>query len=136
MAGIINSNSNNPLRGMFGLTEEQQIYVILGVFGGITLFAMIMTGVAYAKSKKLAEYEEDYDEEERDEDSDFYKMNQYYMETQANDWNKTPETENDRSSEMLEEASIKDTVKDATEGIRKTNGYRRMARGRRSYGKH
>ena len=136
MAGIINSNSNNPLRGMFGLTEEQQIYVILGVFGGITLFAMIMTGVAYAKSKKLAEYEEDYDEEERDEDSDFYKMNQYYMETQANDWNKTPETENDRSSEMLEEASIKDTVKDDTEGIRKTNGYRRMARGRRSYGKH
>ena len=136
MAGIINSNSNNPLRGMFGLTEEQQIYVILGVFGGITLFAMIMTGVAYAKSKRLAEYEEDYDEEERDEDSDFYKMNQYYMETQANDWNKTPETENDRSSEMLEEASIKDTVKDATEGIRKTNGYRRMARGRRSYGKH
>ena len=95
-----------------------------------------MTGVAYAKSKRLAEYEEDYDEEERDEDSDFYKMNQYYMETQANDWNKTPETENDRSSEMLEEASIKDTVKDATEGIRKTNGYRRMARGRRSYGKH
>ena len=136
VAGIINSNSNNPLRGMFGLTEEQQIYVILGVFGGITLFAMIMTGVAYAKSKRLAEYEEDYDEEERDEDSDFYKMNQYYMETQANDWNKTPETENDRSSEMLEEASIKDTVKDATEGIRKTNGYRRMARGRRSYGKH
>lgn len=136
VAGIINSNSNNPLRGMFGLTEEQQSYVILGAFGGITLFAMIMTGVAYAKSKRLAEYEEDYDEEERDEDSDFYKMNQYYMETQANGWNKTPETEKDRSSEMLEEASVKDTVKDATEGIRKTNGYRRMARGRRSYGKH
>lgn len=136
VAGIINSNSNNSLRGMFGLTEEQQIYVVLGLFGGITLFAMIMTGVAYAKSRRLAEYEDDYDEEERDEDSDFYKMNQYFIDTQANEWNKTSEMENDRSSEITENASTKDVVRDAAEGIRKTNGYRRMARGRRSYGKH
>ncbi len=136
VAGIINSNSNNSLRGMFGLTEEQQIYVVLGFFGGITLFAMIMTGVAYAKSRRLAEYEDDYDEEERDEDSDFYKMNQYFIDTQANEWNKTSEMENDRSSEITENASTKDVVRDAADGIRKTNGYRRMARGRRSYGKH
>lgn len=136
VAGIINSNSNNSLRGMFGLTEEQQIYVVLGLFGGITLFAMIMTGVAYAKSRRLAEYEDDYDEEERDEDSDFYKMNQYFIDTQANEWNKTSEMENDRSSEITENASTKDVVRDAADGIRKTNGYRRMARGRRSYGKH
>lgn len=136
VAGIINSNSNNSLRGMFGLTEEQQIYVVLGLFGGITLFAMIMTGVAYAKSRRLAEYEDDYDEEERDEDSDFYKMNQYCMDTQTNEWNKTSEMENDRSSEITENASTKDVVRDAADGIRKTNGYRRMARGRRSYGKH
>ncbi len=136
VAGIINSNSNNFLRGMFGLTEEQQIYVILGAFGGITLFAMIMTGVAYAKSRRLAEYEGNYDEEERDEDSDFYKMNQCFIDTQANEWNKTSEMENDRSSEITENASTKDVVRDAADGIRKTNGYRRMTRGRRSYGKH
>ena len=140
VAGVIKSNSGNGLRGMFGLTEEQQIYAILGGIGAITLFAMAMSFVAYAKSRRLAEYEDDYEEEERDEDSDFYKMNQYYMETQASDWNKKNEPEAgievDRSAEITDKTPVGETVRDAAEGIRRTNGYRRIARGRRSYGKH
>ena len=60
-------NKSNPTRGMFGLTEEQQIYAILGVFGITFLIALIYAVVSYVQHRKLLEYTEE-DEEDNFED--------------------------------------------------------------------
>lgn len=132
VAGIVKNNSNNSMIGMFGLTEEQQIYAILGGIGIITFLAIMFACVSYAKSRRIAKYENE--EYEEDENSDFEKMNQYYsgMEnTEAKD-----ESVSDRTNEITGEPSIAETIEDTATSLRKTNGYRRLARGRRSYGKH
>lgn len=132
VAGIVKHNSNNSMIGMFGLTEEQQIYAILGGIGIITFLAIMFACVSYAKSRRIAKYENE--EYEEDENSDFEKMNQYYsgMEnTEAKD-----ESVSDRTNEITGEPSIAETIEDTATSLRKTNGYRRLARGRRSYGKH
>lgn len=132
VAGIVKNNSNNSMIGMFGLTEEQQIYAILGGIGIITFLAIMFACVSYAKSRRIAKYENE--EYEEDENSDFEKMNQYYsgMEnTEAKD-----ESVSDRINEITGEPSIAETIEDTATRLRKTNGYRRLARGRRSYGKH
>lgn len=130
VAGIIKNNSNTPIVGMFGLTEEQQIYAILGGIGITTFLAIVFACASYAKSRRIAEYEEeDYEEE----DSDFEKMNQYYIGMENS---KTEEPIHDRSEEITSEPTVKETIEDAATSLRKTNGYRRLARGRRSYGKH
>lgn len=132
VAGIVKNNSNNSMIGMFGLTEEQQIYAILGGIGIITFLAIMFACVSYAKSRRIAKYENE--EYEEDENSDFEKMNQYYsgMEnTEAKD-----ESVSDRTNEITGEPSIAETIEDTATRLRKTNGYRRLARGRRSYGKH
>lgn len=130
VAGIVKSNSNGPIVGMFGLTEEQQIYAILGGIGITTFLAIVFACVSYAKSRRIAEYEEDeYDEE----DTDFEKMNQYYIGMENT---KKDEPIVDRSAEITSEPTVKETIEDAATSLRKTNGYRRLARGRRSYGKH
>lgn len=130
VAGIVKKNSNSPTTGMFGLTEEQQIYAILGGIGITTFLAIVFACVSYAKSRRIAEYEEDeYDEE----DTDFEKMNQYYIGMENT---KTEEPIVDRSAEITSEPTVKETIEDAATSLRKTNGYRRIARGRRSYGKH
>lgn len=131
VAGIVKSNSNSPIVGMFGLTEEQQIYAILGGIGITTFLAIVFACVSYAKSRRIAEYEEDEYEEE---DSDFEKMNQYYIGME--NAKKEEEPVLDRSSEITSEPSIAETIEDTATSLRKTNGYRRLARGRRSYGKH
>ena len=118
--------------GMFGLTEEQQIYAILGGIGIITFLAIMFACVSYAKSRRIAKYENE--EYEEDENSDFEKMNQYYIgmeNTEAKD-----ESVSDRTNEITGEPSIAETIEDTATRLRKTNGYRRLARGRRSYGKH
>lgn len=130
VAGIVNSKSNSPTIGMFGLTEEQQIYAILGGIGITTFLAIVFACVSYAKSRRIAEYEEDEYEEE---DTDFEKMNQYYIGMENT---KTEEPIVDRSAEITSEPTVKETIEDAATSLRKTNGYRRIARGRRSYGKH
>lgn len=130
VAGIVKKNSNSPTTGMFGLTEEQQIYAILGGIGITTFLAIVFACVSYAKSRRIAEYEEDEYEEE---DTDFEKMNQYYIGMENT---KTGEPIVDRSAEITSEPTVKETIEDAATSLRKTNGYRRLARGRRSYGKH
>lgn len=130
VAGIIKNNSNSPTIGMFGLTEEQQIYAILGGIGITTFLAIVFACVSYAKSRRIAEYEEDEYEEEN---SDFEKMNQYYIGMENN---KTEESVSDRSEEITSEPTVKETIEDAATSLRKTNGYRKLSRGRRSYGKH
>lgn len=130
VAGIVKNNSNNPTLGMFGLTEEQQIYAILAGIGITTFLAIVFACVSYAKSRRIAEYEE---EEYEEEDSDFEKMNQYYIGMENN---KTEEPVSDRSAEMMSEPTVKETIEDAATSLRKTNGYRKLSRGRRSYGKH
>lgn len=130
VAGIVNSKSNSPTIGMFGLTEEQQIYAILGGIGITTFLAIVFACVSYAKSRRIAEYEEDEYEEE---DTDFEKMNQYYIGMENT---KTEEPIVDRFAEITSEPTVKETIEDAATSLRKTNGYRRIARGRRSYGKH
>lgn len=130
VAGIIKNNSNSPTIGMFGLTEEQQIYAILGGIGITTFLAIVFACVSYAKSRRIAEYEEDEYEEEN---SDFEKMNQYYIGMENN---KTEESVSDRSAEITSEPTVKETIEDAATSLRKTNGYRKLSRGRRSYGKH
>lgn len=130
VAGIVKNNSNNPTLGMFGLTEEQQIYAILAGIGITTFLAIVFACVSYAKSRRIAEYEE---EEYEEEDSDFEKMNQYYIGMENN---KMEESVSDRSAEITSEPTVKETIEDATTSLRKTNGYRKLSRGRRSYGKH
>ena len=130
VAGIVKNNSNSPTIGMFGLTEEQQIYAILGGIGITTFLAIVFACVSYAKSRRIAEYEEDEYEEEN---SDFEKMNQYYSGMENN---KTEESVSDRSAEITSEPTVKETIEDAATSLRKTNGYRKLSRGRRSYGKH
>lgn len=130
VAGIVKNNSNNPIRGMFGLTEEQQIYAILAGIGITTFLAIVFACVSYAKSRRIAEYEE---EEYEEEDSDFEKMNQYYIGMENN---KTEAPVSDRSAEITSEPTVKETIEDAATSLRKTNGYRKLSRGRRSYGKH
>ena len=132
VAGIVKNNSNNSMIGMFGLTEEQQIYAILGGIGIITFLAIMFACVSYAKSRRIAKYENE--EYEEDENSDFEKMNQYCIgmeNTEAKD-----ESVSDRTNEITGEPSIAETIEDTATRLRKTNGYRRLARGRRSYGKH
>lgn len=132
VAGIVKNNSNNSMIGMFGLTEEQQIYAILGGIGIITFLAIMFACVSYAKSRRIAKYENE--EYEEDENSDFEKMNQYYIgmeNTEAKD-----ESVSDRTNEITGEPSIAETIEDTATRLRKANGYRRLARGRRSYGKH
>ena len=130
VAGIVKKNSNSPTTGMFGLTEEQQIYAILGGIGITTFLAIVFACVSYAKSRRIAEYEED---EYNEEDTDFEKMNQYYIGMENT---KKEEPVYDRSAEITAEPTVKETIEDAATSLRKTNGYRRLARGRRSYGKH
>lgn len=130
VAGIIKNNSNSPTIGMFGLTEEQQIYAILGGIGITTFLAIVFACVSYAKSRRIAEYEEDEYEEEN---SAFEKMNQYYIGMENN---KTEESVSDRSAEITSEPTVKETIENAATSLRKTNGYRKLSRGRRSYGKH
>ena len=84
----------------------------------------------YAKSRRIAEYEEDEYEEEN---SVFEKMNQYYIGMENN---KTEESVSDRSAEITSEPTVKETIENAATSLRKTNGYRKLSRGRRSYGKH
>lgn len=133
VAGIIKNNSNSPTIGMFGLTEEQQIYAILGGIGITTFLAIAFACVSYAKSRRIAEYEEDDDEYE-EENSDFEKMNQYYIGMENAKTEEEPTL--DRSSEITSEPSIAETIEDTATSLRKTNGYRKLSRGRRSYGKH
>ncbi len=132
VAGIIKNNSNSPTIGMFGLTEEQQIYAILGGIGITTFLAIVFACVSYAKSRRIAEYEEDDEYEE--ENSDFEKMNQYYIGMENAKTEEEPTL--DRSSEITSEPSIAETIEDTATSLRKTNGYRKLSRGRRSYGKH
>lgn len=133
VAGIIKNNSNSPTIGMFGLTEEQQIYAILGGIGITTFLAIVFACVSYAKSRRIAEYEEDDDEYE-EENSDFEKMNQYYIGMENAKTEEEPTL--DRTSEITSEPSIAETIEDTATSLRKTNGYRKLSRGRRSYGKH
>ena len=64
---------------------------------------------------------------------DFEKMNQYYIGMENN---KTEESVSDRSAEITSEPTVKETIENAATSLRKTNGYRKLSRGRRSYGKH
>ena len=50
--------------------------------------------------------------------------------------NKTEESVSDRSAEITSEPTVKETIENAATSLRKTNGYRKLSRGRRSYGKH
>ena len=60
-------------------------------------------------------------------------MNQYYIGMENN---KTEESVSDRSAEITSEPTVKETIENAATSLRKTNGYRKLSRGRRSYGKH
>lgn len=133
VAGIVKSNYDNFI-GMFGLTDEQQIYAILGGIGLITLFALTFAFTNYLKSRKLAEYKE---AELQKEDANFDFVKQYYTEEESKPVSISDENMVvDRSTEITEEPSIAETIEDATTKLRKTRGYRRLARGSRSYGKH
>lgn len=127
VAGIVNNNSNIPTIGMFGLTEKQQIYAILIEIGITTFLAILFACISFAKSRKLAEYEEEYEE-----DSNFEDLNEYYVGME----NVKEETVQDKIEELTKEPSIQEQIEDTASSLKKMNGYRRLAKGRRSYGKH
>lgn len=128
-----NSNSGNTSKGIFGLSPEKQIYVVLGCFGVTLLMAIYFACVAYVKSKRLAEYEEDVYEEEN-ENSEFEKMNQYYVGfegTQNESIQRNEEVENLGKDEFSE-----DTVEEVTSTLGKLGGYRSMRNKSKSAGRH
>ena len=85
-----NNSKETPITGMFGLTEEQQIFAILAAFGLVTFIAFVYSVVAYVQHRKLLEYEEEYGEdydEEYEDDTEFGKMNRYYNDVETPDSN-------------------------------------------------
>lgn len=81
-----NNSKGTPITGMFGLTEQQQIFAILAAFCLVTFIAFSYSVVAYVQHRKLLEYEEDYDEDYED-DTEFGKMNRYYNDVETPDSN-------------------------------------------------
>lgn len=81
-----NDSKGTPITGMFGLTEEQQIYAILAAFGLASFIAFIYSIVAYVQHRKILEYEEEY-EEEYEDDTEFGKMNRYYNDVETSTFN-------------------------------------------------
>lgn len=57
-AVIPSSNNSNNIRGMFGLTEKQQIYAILGAFGLTFLIAAVYSVISFIQHRRLLEYTE------------------------------------------------------------------------------
>lgn len=121
-----NSNPENPKKGVFGLTPEQQVYVLLVCFGITFILAIYFACLAYVKSRRLAEYEETEYEEEN---SEFEKMNEYYIGVEGG--LKQNDTENLGKEEFSEE-----TVSEVTSALGKLNGYRSMRNGSKSSGRH
>lgn len=128
-----NSDGGDISKGIFGLSPEQQIYVVLGCFGVTLLMAVYFACIAYVKSKRLAEYEEgEFDEE--NENSEFEKMNQYYVGFEGNtneNMTRKEEVEDLGKNEFSE-----DTVEDVTSTLGKLGGYRSMRNKSKSAGRH
>lgn len=126
------SNGGNTAKGILRLNPEQQIYVVLGCLGITLLMAIYFACLAYVKSKRLAEYEED--EYEESENSEFEKMNQYYVGFEGT------QNENIQRNEEVEELGKNefstDTVDEVTSKLGKLNGYRSMRNKSRSTGRH
>ena len=137
--GLMTDDSDkNNKNGIFNLSLQQQVYVLLTCFGITFLMAIFFACNSYSKSKRLAGYEND-DFEENGEESEFEKMNQYYEGVEGNAEGQTEEnTENiDRTEELeKDESNITDLATDAASRIEKLNGYRKMRKGFRSSGKH
>lgn len=127
------SNSGNSSKGIFGLDPEQKIYVVLGCLGLTLLMAIYFACSAYVKSKRLAEYEEDEFSEES-ENSEFEKMNQYYVGFEGNqneDMQRKQDIENLEKDEFSD-----DTVEEVTSKLGKLGGYRSMRNKSKSIGRH
>ncbi len=140
IAGIVatplNNSKNFPTRGMFGLTDEQQIYVILACFGITFFIAFAFCIVSYVQHKKLLSYEEDdYYEDDGpgelvyEDDSEFGKMNRYYNEVENDASNPS---ENDVYLDEQNENSTLDKAIDYERKLFKSRSLRAIRRG----GKH
>lgn len=134
-----NNSKGTPITGMFGLTEEQQIFAILAAFGLVTFIAFVYSVVAYVQHRKLLEYEEEYDEEYED-DTEFGKMNRYYNDVETPDSN-IDEIDNTQTDSQ-EEPNVKLASEDDKSTLEKAVDYERKlfkSRGLRSSrkgGKH
>lgn len=135
IGAVVPPSNNSKLRGMFGLTEEQQIYAILGAFGLTFLIAVTYCIVSYVQHKKLLEYTEgeyvDDNFEEYygvDEDSPTV-IEQLYKDRNSNVMGaelqeedipnsvknlKTAQIENVENTEKTEEPLIKETISDTS----------------------
>lgn len=122
-----NSNPQEPKKGVFGLSPEKQVYVLLACFGITFLMAVYFACIAYIKSKRLAEYEEnEYEEEDH---SEFEKMNEYYVGVEGG-------VQQNNAEELGKEEFSEDTVSEVTSALGKLNGYRSMRNGSKSSGRH
>lgn len=121
------ANPEEPTKGIFGLTPEQQIYALLACLGVTFLVAVYFACVAYLRGKRLAKYEENEDEE--DENSEFGKMNEYYMGVQGG-------TEQNNIEEIEKDEFSEDTVSEVTSALGKLNGYRSLRSKSKSSGRH
>ncbi|MGN1330339.1 MAG: hypothetical protein ACI4VN_03245 [Clostridia bacterium] len=134
-----NNSKGTPITGMFGLTEQQQIFAILAAFGLVTFIAFVYSVVAYVQHRKLLEYEEEYDEEYED-DTEFGKMNRYYNDVETPDSN-IDEIDNTQTDSQ-EEPNVQLASEDDKSTLEKAVDYERKlfkSRGLRSTrkgGKH
>lgn len=131
-----NSDNGSGNTGLFGLTFEQQLFVVLGCFGITFLMALFFAYVSYAKSKRLAEFEED---EEFDEENNFEvePMNGFYIGAEQNNIQEVQENA-DRINELetTENQNAGELVSDAASRLEKLNGYRSLRKGNRESGRH
>lgn len=130
VALVTDSNSSNT--SLIDLTFKQKIYILMVIYG-ITLVAAIFFAISsYLKSKRLEEYD---DEQEFEEDSDFDKMNKFYVGTDSNIVDE--DNKKDDTPKIFEkEETAEDTAGEAISSFRRMNGYRNLRNTNRSSGRH
>lgn len=130
VALVTDSNSNNT--SLLDLTFEQKMYILITIYGITFAVAVFFAINCYLKSKRLEEYD---DEQEVEEDSEFEKMNKFYVGANSN-----IDDEDNKKDDTLrifeKEETGEDIVSEAISKSRKLGGYRNLRNSNRSSGRH
>lgn len=150
VADTSNSDNGSGNTGLFGLTFEQQLFIVLGCFGMTSLMALFFACSSYAKSRRLAEYEED-DEFSEENNFEAETMNGLDMGLAQSNIQEAQETTDEASGletienqtvdrinelETAENKTTGELVSDAASRLEKLNGYRSLRKGNRESGRH
>ncbi len=82
VAGVVTDDtSTDPGNGQTGLSMKDRIYILAGLVGIISCVTIVLSINSYIQTRRLREYEGDYDE--YDDETDFDQVNQYDEEIQG-----------------------------------------------------